>query len=140
MIKKMFFIFLLFTFTSMYAEPPFVLCGYVYKSEFLTTSAQYAEGTDAMYKFIYKSLSWDCGGGSYEGTIILNFKVDIVGCIWDIEVQQSVAPCLDEEVIKAVKAMPYWVPATIDGTNVCTEVSLPVRFRLGWEEQYERKK
>jgi len=141
MIKKYFIFFLLFSFCSIYGQkPPYALCNHMYKPDQLTSSAQYAEGPDEMYHFIYKNLSWKCGEKSLEGTVILDFIVDRVGKIWDIKIQQSISPCLDDEVIRAVKLMPSWVPAIINGSYVCSEVFLPVRFRLGWEEQYQRKK
>ncbi len=140
MIKKtLLYIFLLpFSFVSS-IEPPSVLCSHRYETENLSSNAYYAEGTDAMYKFIYKNISWECGGGSHQGTVELTFIIDEVGGIWNIKVRESVAPCLDEEIIKAIKQMPNWVPATIDGINVCSDVFISVRFRLGYKETVVKK-
>ncbi|MBN1463893.1 MAG: energy transducer TonB [Paludibacteraceae bacterium] len=141
MIKKYIVLFFLFPFFALHAEkPPFPLCNHVYKNDQLTSLAEYAEGIDAMYRFIYKNLKWECGANSYEGIVLVSFTVDRLGNLWNIEIQQTVAPCLDLEVVKAFKLMPVWRPATINGVNVCSEMSIPVRFRLGWEEIHQRKK
>lgn len=133
--KKLLVGILFFSFSFLSAiQPPEVLCHHRYKSEEITTSAYFAEGYDAMYKFIYKSLSWDCGNGSYQGSVVVNFTVDNVGGVWNIVVQESVVPCLDEEVVRAIRNMPNWIPATVDGVNVCSEVSVSVCFTLGLKE------
>ncbi len=138
MSKLFFLFFLLLVFVPSQAQPPQVLCSHRYKAEHLTGFAQYPDGEDAMYKFIYKNLSWECGEKSFEGTVYLNFTVDRVGSIWDIEIQQGVAPCLDKELVRVIKLMGAWIPASINGASVCSQVTLPVRFRLGWEERNQR--
>lgn len=124
---------------SIFKHFPRPVCSHMYKNDQLTEYAQYGEGPDAMYRFIYKNLNWDCGDRSYEGVVIVSFIVDETGALWNIEVNQSVAPCLDKEVVKAFKLMPHWIPAKINGGSACSEMTIPVRFRLGWEEKDQRK-
>lgn len=124
---------------SIFKYFPRPLCSHMYKNDQLTELAEYVDGPDAMYRFIYKNLNWNCGGDSFEGTVVVGFIVDEAGNLWNIEIEQSVAPCLDKEVVKAFKIMPPWIPANINGGSVCSEISVPVRFRLGWEEKDQRK-
>jgi hypothetical protein len=43
------------------------------------------------------------------GNSAVSFTVDRLGNLWNIEIQQTVAPCLDLEVVKAFKLMPCGV-------------------------------
>lgn len=124
---------------SIFKYFPRPLCSHMYKKDQLTANAEYADGSDAMYRFIYKNLNWECGGNSFEGTVIISFIVDEQGKLWNQKIEVSVAPCLDKEVLRAFKLMSPWIPAKVNGGSVCSEVSVPVRFRLGWEEKDQRK-
>lgn len=65
-----------------------------------------------------------------EGKVILQFTVNTDGSIVDIQVVRSVSPALDQEAIRAVKAMPKWIPGRQNGKEVRVKFTLPVNFKL----------
>ena len=68
-----------------------------------------------------------------EGRVLVSFVVEQDGSIIDenIEIEESVHPLLDQEVIRFVKHMPRWTPATIQCRPVRCRASLPVMFTMG---------
>lgn len=67
-----------------------------------------------------------------EGTVYVSFVVESDGSILkeNIEIEESVHPLLDAEVIRFVKEMPNWTPAKINGRAVRCRTSLPVMFTM----------
>lgn len=65
-----------------------------------------------------------------EGRVIVKFIVTEKGTIKDIEVEKSVDPLLDKEVIRVVRKMPRWRPGKRNGKKVDVLFHLPVTFRL----------
>ncbi len=64
------------------------------------------------------------------GRVIVSFTVAKDGSIHQIQVIRGVAPALDKEAIRIVKAMPKWKPAKIKGKTVHQRFVLPISFRL----------
>lgn len=65
-----------------------------------------------------------------EGRVIVQFVVNKDGSISDIEIIRSITPELDKEAIRAVEAMPKWVPGKQDGQAVNVKFTLPITFKL----------
>jgi len=65
-----------------------------------------------------------------QGTVIVQFTITQTGEVADIEVKKSISNSCKWEVIRVVKELPRWTPATIDGEPVDVVVSLPFEFRL----------
>jgi len=65
-----------------------------------------------------------------EGTVQVTFVVERSGSVGEVEVKQSVAPLLDAEAIRVVKAGPKWTPAHNRGQAVRQRVTLPITFVL----------
>lgn len=65
-----------------------------------------------------------------EGTVQVTFVVERSGSVGEVEVKQPVAPLLDAEAIRLVKAGPKWLPAHNHGQLVRQRVTLPVSFVL----------
>ncbi|MDR3704327.1 MAG: hypothetical protein P4L28_00265 [Paludibacteraceae bacterium] len=109
------------------------VCDVVYRENNVTTRAEFPDGEEEMYNIIYKSLIWQCGDKSYGGTVLVDFIVDRTGHLWNVKVERPIAPCFDDDIIKAVKATKHWKPATLGGFPVCSERSISVRIRLGFQ-------
>ncbi|MDE6337277.1 MAG: energy transducer TonB, partial [Muribaculaceae bacterium] len=65
-----------------------------------------------------------------QGRVVVKFVVEADGSISDVGVVNGVAPSLDQEAIRVVKAMPKWTPGKADGKNVACWFHLPVSFKL----------
>ena len=65
-----------------------------------------------------------------EGTVLVSFVVERSGSVGEIEVKQPVAPLLDAEAIRVIKAGPKWTPAHQHGQTVRQRVTVPVSFVL----------
>ena len=65
-----------------------------------------------------------------QGTMVVQFTITKTGEVADIDVKKSISNSCKWEVIRVVKEMPRWIPATVDGEPVDVVVSLPFEFRL----------
>ncbi len=65
-----------------------------------------------------------------EGTVQVSFVVEKSGTVSEVEVKQPVAPLLDAEAIRVIKAGPRWTPAHQKGQLVRQRVTVPVSFVL----------
>lgn len=65
-----------------------------------------------------------------EGTVNVTFVVEKNGTVDEVAVVQPVAPLLDAEAIRLIKAGPHWTPAHSHGVVVRQRVSIPVSFVL----------
>jgi len=65
-----------------------------------------------------------------EGTVNVVFVVEKGGTVGEVTVPQPVAPLLDAEAIRLIKAGPRWTPAHSHGQVVRQRVTVPVSFVL----------
>ncbi len=65
-----------------------------------------------------------------SGTVYVNFVVNARGEIANITIVRGVDSTLDNEVVRALKAAPKWVPGKQRGKPVSVSMSIPVRFIL----------
>ena len=77
------------------------------------------------YNTVYPSVAREMG---IEGKVIIGFVVEIDGSLSNFEVIESVHPALDAEVLRVVKLMPNWIPATRDGKPVRCRYNMPLKF------------
>lgn len=65
-----------------------------------------------------------------QGTVVIKFSIQKDGRVTGESVSQHVAPDIDKEALRVVRAMPRWKPGTLDGETVIVRYSLPIRFKL----------
>ena len=65
-----------------------------------------------------------------EGVVLVNFIVDKLGNVGNVEVAKGVCKSLDEAAAAAVAASPAWTPATKGGEAVEASYTIPVNFKL----------
>lgn len=92
---------------------------------------QFPGGEAGLYKFIesntrypYLLLKIDM-----EGDLDIKFNIDKNGVVQDVEITRGFDPVADDEVIRMVKAMPRWIPATDSGQPVKMEQKLTISFK-----------
>lgn len=92
---------------------------------------QFPGGEAGLYKFIesntrypYLLLKIDM-----EGDLDIKFNVDKNGVVQDVEITRGFDPVADDEVIRMVKTMPRWIPATHSGQPVKMDQKLTISFK-----------
>ena len=68
-------------------------------------------------------------GRRIEGTVLIDTRIDDVGCVASAQVVGSLDPALDVQAVRAVAGWRY-EPATLDGTPVPVQMDVAVRFVL----------
>ncbi|NQX92408.1 MAG: energy transducer TonB [Flavobacteriales bacterium] len=65
-----------------------------------------------------------------EGTVYVSFVVSKRGKVEDIKIARGVHPRLDKEAIKAVEALPDFVPGEQQGQKARVIYNIPVNFKI----------
>jgi len=65
-----------------------------------------------------------------SGTVIVGFVVERDGSVTNVKVNRGVDEILNREAVRAVSAMPKWIPGKQNGEPVRVYHSVPVSFRL----------
>lgn len=100
------------------------------ESDVVTTAEvmpQYVGGEEAMMKFFKNNIKITADGKK-PGTIFVEFVVTKTGKPTNITVKRGVNPSYDQEVMRAVRRMPNWIPGKNQGKEVNVRMILPVVF------------
>jgi Ca-activated chloride channel family protein len=65
-----------------------------------------------------------------QGTVYIQFTIDIDGSVKDVKILRSVNSALDNEAVRVIKLSPKWVPAKQRNKAVQITYYIPVRFIL----------
>jgi TonB family protein len=98
------------------------------------SEAQYPGGMAALTSFIGWNLKYpeDERKRGINGTCVVQFVVNADGTISVPTIISPIknGPKCNKEVIRLIKSMPEWVPATINGKDMPSVVSLPIKFEI----------
>ncbi len=89
-------------------------------------------GAEAMNNFLAKEIHYPevARVHNIQGVVWVEFTIEHDGSITDPKVTTPLfAPC-DEEALRAVKAMPKWIPGLYRGLPVRSSYRLPITFRM----------
>ena len=86
-------------------------------------------GNGALLDWLSKNIHYTSGCASIQGRVVVSFFVEPDGSLSDIELVRKVDPVLDEEVLRVVKAMPKWRPASHNYIPIRAKYTLPIIFR-----------
>lgn len=86
-------------------------------------------GNGAMLDWLSKNIHYPSGCACIHGRVVVSFFVEPDGSLSDIELVRKVDPVLDEEVLRVVKAMPKWRPASHNNIPIRAKYTLPIIFR-----------
>lgn len=102
--------------------------------QFAEVMPEFPGGTDALFKFIQKNLSYPQSGKEFgqEGTVIARFIVGKDSSLRDFRIVRSIHnnKDFDDAVLKVLRKMPPWTPGKQNGKLVDVQMHLPVRFKL----------
>lgn len=89
----------------------------------------YPGGMDALRKFLEKNLTnpQDLSEGETV-SVKIKFVVGYDGKLKGFQIAQDGGSAFNEEVIRVLKKMPYWIPGKTKGENVSVYFTIPVKF------------
>jgi protein TonB len=94
--------------------------------------ASFPGGNAAMLEYLRKNMQYpqDAIEKEITGKCYVQFVVKSDGSIGNVKLIRSVYPSIDNEAIRLIKGMPTWIPAQMDGKNVNSYYTLPIKFAL----------
>ena len=83
-----------------------------------------------MYRYLRNSIIYpkDEAEKKLSGKVYVQFVIGKDGKVDQVKVLRGVDPALDAEAVRAVRAMPSWIPARMNGKPVATRYVLPINF------------
>lgn len=94
--------------------------------------AEYPGGEKGLMKYIQMNLRYPVIAIEQEiqGQVLAEYTIDTRGQVTDVKVKKSVDPLLDKEVVRVIKGMEQWTPASDNGTPVAVTKTCPVSFQI----------
>ncbi len=98
----------------------------------LDVQPEFPGGMEAVYAFMQKSVHYpeQALNENVQGKVYVQFTVDRDGKVKDVQLKRGLREDLNEEALRAVRAMPDWSPGSKDGQVVATRFVIPIEFRL----------
>jgi TonB family protein len=92
----------------------------------------YPGGYSNLMSFIQKNIKYPNIDLSNHvtGKVIVAFNVESDGSLTNIRITSGLTETTNAEAIRVVKAMPKWIPGSIDEIKTSQEVTLPLNFSL----------
>ena len=89
-------------------------------------------GDAALHQYLASKINYppDANQRNLSGTVYVRFVVDEQGRVRDAEVAKGCGHGFDEEALRVVRLMPWWVPGRMGGQPVRVMKTLPIIFRL----------
>jgi TonB family protein len=93
---------------------------------------EFPGGISAQLQFIQKNFKYpniDLSN-NVSGKVEVTFNVEADGRLTNIRITKGLTETTNAEAVKVIKAMPNWIPGTIDGLKTRQEFTLPINFSL----------
>ena len=91
----------------------------------VATPPYFSGGTTKFLNLIRSKLNFNT---SEMGTVITNFVIMKDGSIDDVKIAKGVSEMVDTKIIQAIKSLPKWEPAYLNGEPVNMGYTLPINF------------
>ena len=93
---------------------------------------EFPGGINALMTWLGENVSYpeESEKKGVQGTVVAMFVVESDGSVSNAEIEKSVDPLLDLEVLELITKMPNWKPGKKDGHPVRVLYHLPVKFQL----------
>jgi TonB family protein len=94
--------------------------------------ADYPGGPAAWVQYLNKNVKYpqEAINNEIQGTVVVQFIVNIDGTVSDIKISKSDNKILNEEVIRIIKNSGNWIPAMQHGKKVRSYKKQPIVFKL----------
>ena len=102
------------------------------KKENVIVQPEYDGGISKLYDYITTNFIYpdECGKRQVSGTVEVKFTIEKSGDVSAVSVIKGIDETIDEELVRIFKAMPMWIPATLDGEPVRYTVVMPITLKL----------
>ena len=99
--------------------------------------AEFPGGELEMMKYLGRNIKYPTAASrkNVSGTVFVSFEVGKHGNISKPEVIKGLGYGLDDEAVRVVWNMPKWTPAKQHGQAVAVEYTLPIEFKLEYENK-----
>jgi TonB family protein len=106
-------------------------------TEVVITQPEFKGGIEKMYEYIKINFQYpdEAERRSVRGKMEVEFTVEKSGDITYVGILKGLDESIDEEVLRLLKAMPRWTPATKNGVPVRYKVSMPITIRASRKGQ-----
>ena len=96
------------------------------------TQPEFKGGSEALYKYILTNFEYpeEAAKRSISGTMEVEFTIEKSGDVSNVGILKGLDEQVDEQVLRLLKAMPRWTPATRNGVPVRYKVSMPLTLKL----------
>lgn len=101
------------------------------------TQPEFKGGIEKMYEYISINFVYpeEAQKRSVNGKMEVEFTVEKSGDITYVGILKGLDYSIDEEVLRLLKAMPRWTPATKNGVPVRYKVSMPITIRASRKKE-----
>jgi TonB family C-terminal domain len=101
------------------------------KTEDVITQPEFKGGLEKLYQYINDNFEYpeNAAKRSVNGKMDVEFTVEKSGDITYVSILKGLDYSIDDEVLRLLKAMPRWTPATKNGVPVRYKVSMPITIR-----------
>lgn len=79
--------------------------------------------------WVLKNISYPAEAKGAHGTVVIQFYVNALGKVEDVQIMKSINPFLDAEAVKVINSSPLWNPAKDHNKNVKSFYSIPLNFK-----------
>ena len=102
---------------------------------------EFPGGQNAMLAYLQQEIVYPqvAISNGIQGTVLLEFVVEMDGSISNIKPLVSLYPACDEEAIRVVKAMPKWKPGKQMGKPARVYFNIPISFSLGYSKSKKKR-
>jgi TonB family protein len=109
----------------------------VKKTADVITQPEFKGGIEKMYEYISTNFQYpeEAQRRSVKGKMEVEFTIEKSGDVTYVGILKGLEESIDEEVLKLLKAMPRWIPATKNGVPVRYKVSMPITIRASRKGQ-----
>ena len=89
-------------------------------------------GTAAIVAAIQKAVKYPSRAiaNGVEGRVYVSFTVDSKGEVTDVKIVKGLGSGLDEETMRAISALPRFIPGKQNGREVSVSFTVPVTYRI----------
>jgi len=90
--------------------------------------AEYPGGQEALIQFLIENINYPKGAEG-SGTVYVQFVINAEGKCSSFKVLRSFNATCSKAAVSALEKMPNWKPATKDGKNVKSKMTIPIKFQ-----------
>jgi TonB family protein len=103
--------------------------------------AEPVAGYPALYEYFASNLVYpgEALKDSIQGVVTISFVINREGKAEKTEVKQSLGEPFEREAKRLIENMPLWKPATLNGKEVPSKMSLPLTFQIQKIKTQEQK-